>query len=88
MKKAIGMLCAAGGVLVLMYKTFDLGWQSGAATMIGSACADDPSKELTWADTIDYLSDHFSLNNAASLAGYGIGRKAGSAAFKTFSERF
>ena len=38
MKKAIGMVCTAGGAMFLMKKMFELGMQSGAGMMVGASC--------------------------------------------------
>lgn len=77
MKKAIGMVCAAGGVIFLMKKMFDLGMQSGAGMVFGAINYEDPEHHVDRADIIAKLTNNFSLKYAVFLAGMLVGQKHG-----------
>lgn len=73
MKKAIGMVCAAGGAMFLMNKMFDLGMQYGTGLVLGAIiyeypeCQDDITAEMKKPFSLKYAAYYIGV-----LAGQGI----------------
>ena len=86
MKKAIGIVCAIGGAVVLVKKVYLLGVHSGSGIMLGVMNYNNPELHIDLPYITTELTKDFDLGYAMFLSGLASGQIHGEEILKEISK--